>query len=264
MNYQTILYRVEDYVAIITLNRPERLNSLSSQLLGELHDALKRSEADSQVRCIVVTGAGRGFCAGADLQELEETYKAGKAPSLGENLRKLFNPVIRSLREIEKPIIGLINGPAAGAGLGIALACDVRIASEKATFVEAFAKVGLVPDSGTSFFLPRMIGLAKTHELMFTGDGIDAKEAESLGVVNSVVPAEELEKVGLEFARKLARGPTKSFGLAKRLLNRSLTSTLSEALEHEAYDQEITGKTSDHIEGVKAFLEKRSPVFRGK
>ena len=263
MSYQTLQVSISDGVAKIVLNRPEVLNALNNQLLDELNRALSDLGSDDKVRCLVITGAGRAFCAGADLGELKNLYMKGSAPLLGDSLRRRFNPIIERIRRMEKPVIGMINGSAAGAGLGLAMACDIRIASEKASFVEAFAKVGLVPDSGTSYFMPRLIGISKTMELAFTGEAIDASEANKLGLVNKVVPHEELERVVAEYSAKLARGATRGMGLSKRAIHHALDSTIHEALEFEASLQEMAGRTSDHKEGVVAFFEKRSPRFTG-
>ncbi len=263
MSYKTVQVSIAEGVAKVVLNRPDVLNALNGQLLDELNTALKDLETDPQVRCVVVTGSGRAFCAGADLGELRSQYLQGTAPDLGDSLRRRFNPIVERIRRMEKPVIALVNGAAAGAGLGIAMACDIKIASDKATFVEAFAKVGLVPDSGTSFFLPRLLGVSKAMELAFTGQGIDASTAEKLGLVNKVVEHDELEKAGLEMASKLAAGPTRGFGLSKKAINRALESGFQEALQYEAYLQEIAGRTRDHREGVVAFFEKRKPTFNG-
>jgi 2-(1,2-epoxy-1,2-dihydrophenyl)acetyl-CoA isomerase len=219
-------------------------------------------ERDVSIRCIVLTGAGRAFCAGADLQSLKKRG-VGSEISLMEDLKEGFNPVVAKIRSIEKPVIAMINGVAAGAGMGIALACDIKIMADSARFVEAFAKVGLIPDSGATFFLPRLFGISKAFELAFTGEGIDAKEAERLGAVNKVVPLNELEKETRTMAEKLAKGP-KGMGLAKRAINQALYSDVETVLEYEAYLQEIAGSTEDYAEGLNAFGEKRPPEFQGR
>lgn len=262
--FTSISYEKIGKVAKIKLNRPESLNALSLTMLRELAEALSIAENDGEVRCVVITGEGRGFCSGADLQELKEYYEKGQPPNLGENLRKMFNPIILKIRNMEKPVIALINGPAAGAGLGIALACDIRIASEDARLITAFAKVGLVMDSGTNFFLVNTVGLAKALELAFTGEGFSAEEAKELGLVNMVVRREELDSIGMDYAHKLSEGPTKAFGYSKRLLNRAVNLSLDDTLKLEAETQELAGKTKDHLEGVKAFVEKRKPMFVGE
>jgi 2-(1,2-epoxy-1,2-dihydrophenyl)acetyl-CoA isomerase len=262
--YDTIIYEKQEGVAIIRMNRPEKLNALSQQMLEELATALSSAESDPEVRCVVITGVGRAFSAGADLSELQARYEKQEPVNLGQHLRRYFNPLILRIRRMEKPVIALVNGVAAGAGLGLALACDLRIASEDARFVEAFTKVGLIPDSGCTYFLPRLLGLDKAMELVLTGDGIDAAEAHRLGLVSRVLPRQEFEAQGLQFAKQVARGPTRSIGYAKRAINRALTSSLEDALEYEAYMQELAGRTSDHLEGVRAFTEKRQPQFTGR
>src|SRR5487761_1566583 len=252
---EKVLLKKQQGVAWITLNRPEVLNACDVEVLQRLQDALKEVSSDQSVRCVVLTGAGRAFCAGADLQSLKSRGSGAKL-SLAEDLREGFNPVVMRIRTMDKPVIAMVNGVAAGAGMGLAFACDMRIMSDNARFVEAFAKVGLVPDSGATFFMPRLLGLSKALELAFTGEGIDAVEAEKLGAANRVVKPEELENCTKELAEKLARGP-RGIGLAKRAINRALSLDIEGALEYEARIQEIAGSTEDYKEGVKAFLEKR-------
>ncbi len=263
IKYSTILYTREGSVATLTLNRPDRLNTFTPEMNREIADAFKLAEKDSDVRCIILTGAGKAFCAGEDLTNLKAIYESGQSLSLGEELKVRHNPMILRVHSIEKPVIAAVNGAVAGAGLSLALACDLRIASEKASFHEAFVRVGLAPDSGFSYFLPRLIGMAKTKEFAYFGEGIDAKEAEHLGIVNRVVPSEELMKVAREWASKLAQGATRAIGLTKRAFNRSFVTDLPEALDYEAYIQEMASRTQDHKEGVKAFYEKRQPSFKG-
>jgi 2-(1,2-epoxy-1,2-dihydrophenyl)acetyl-CoA isomerase len=258
---ETILYSVIDNTAIITFNRPEVRNAFNDQMAAELQAALKNAERDEAVRCIVVTGAGQGFCAGQDLAAIRDR---GAEVSFRDHLIKTYNPIVSKLRSIEKPVIAAINGAAAGAGWGLALACDIRYASDTAKFRLAFIGIGLAPDSGTSYFLPRMVGLGKALELAYTNDLVDANAALSLGLVNKVLPADQLMPTTLELARKLAQGPTRGIGLTKRAMNHALTTDLTEALDYEAHTQEIAGRSADHHEGVQAFLEKRSPKFTGK
>jgi len=225
----------------------------------ELIDAFKQAEEDDSVRCIILRGAGeKAFCSGQDLKE-----QKGANRSLKESLEKSYNPIIRKMRTIEKPIIGMINGVAAGAGLSIALACDMRIMSDTATLIEVFIRIGLVPDSGSHWFLPRLVGMAKAFEYAATGRDIDAAEAERVGLVNRVVPAAELQKTVTDVAERLASAPTRSIGLIKRALNKSLASDLDALLDYEAIIQEIASSTDDYREGVKAFLEKRKAKFKG-
>ena len=227
-----------------------------------LQAAFKEAEADPDTRCVVLTGSGRAFCAGADLRALKARGSNDKF-SLKEDLVEGFNPIVSRIRHMDKPVIAMINGAAAGAGMGLAFACDLRVMSEKARFVEAFAKVGLVPDSGATFFMPRLLGITKAMELAFTGEGFDAKEAERLGIVNKIVPPEQLESETKILAEKLAKGP-KGAGLSKRAINKALFLDIDQSLDYEAYLQEIAGNTFDHKEGLNAFNENRPPQFQGK
>jgi 2-(1,2-epoxy-1,2-dihydrophenyl)acetyl-CoA isomerase len=258
----TVIVKKENGVAWITINRPEVLNACDIDTLKKLQAALKNAERDAFVRCVVLTGAGRAFCAGADLQSLKKRG-IGADISLMEDLREGFNPIVSKMRSMDKPVIAMINGAAAGAGMGLALAADLKIMADNAKFVEAFAKIGLVPDSGATFFMPRLLGISKAMELAFTGDGIDAKDAERLGAVNKVVPLSQLENETRLLAEKLAKGP-RGIGLAKRAINKALYVDLDTALDYEAYMQEIAGSTEDYKEGLKAFGEKRPPQFQGK
>jgi 2-(1,2-epoxy-1,2-dihydrophenyl)acetyl-CoA isomerase len=228
----------------------------------EVNDALKEAERDSSVRCLIIRGAGdKAFCSGQDLKEHSgnETRR-----SLKESLEKSYNPMIRRMRAMEKPIVGMINGVAAGAGLSIALACDYRIMAEHAKLIEVFIRIGLVPDSGSLWFLPRLVGMAKAFEFAALGDDIGATEAQRVGLVNKVVPSPELEQSTREIAERLANAPTKAIGLIKRTLNKALSSNLDTMLEYEAMIQEIASLTEDHQEGVHSFLEKRLARFKGK
>jgi len=261
MPYETLLTDIADDVFTLTFNRPEVLNAFNDQMAEEVQDALKKAERDEGVRCLVLTGAGQGFCAGQDLGALQGR---GASVSFREHLQRTYNPVISKLRSIEKPVIGQINGAAAGAGLGIALACDLRYAAAGAKFRMAFSGIGLAPDSGTSFFLPRLVGYARAYELAIINQPATAEEALGLGLVNKVFPAEELPAAVRELAVRLAQRPTKAFGLTKRAMNKAYQLTLDEALDYEAHLQEIAGRTADHKEGVAAFLEKRAPKFEGK
>ena len=254
----------KDGVATITLNRPDKLNAFNDELTFALQDALKECEKDDAVRAIIITGAGRGFCSGQDLASRAVADATENQISLGQSIRVRYNPIITKLRRMEKPIIAAVNGVAAGAGASLSFACDIRIASETATFIQAFSKIGLVPDSGSTFFLPRLIGATKALELMFTGDKIDAAEAHRLGLVNKVVPADALMKETEALAMRLANGPTKAYGLTKRAVNKAVFADLEELLEYEACVQEIAGRSHDFAEGVKAFSEKRQAAFTGR
>jgi 2-(1,2-epoxy-1,2-dihydrophenyl)acetyl-CoA isomerase len=258
-NYETILYSISDGISRITLNRPKVLNAFDEKMLVELHEALKWAEQDPEVRCIVLTGSGRGFCSGQDLKGEGEAERR----SLRESLLKRYNPIIRRMRKMDKPILGMINGVAAGAGCSLALACDMRIASDQASFIEVFIRIGLVPDSGSHWFLTRLVGLGKAFELATLGDKIEATEAERIGLVNKVVPHGDLERITSEYARRLSTAPTKAIGLIKRGLNKAAASDLETVLEYESYLQEIASGTEDHEEGLRAFLEKRPPNFKG-
>lgn len=262
MNFETLLYSVTDGVCTITLNRPEVFNAVNEQMKRELNEAMKSAEKDPQIRCVVVRGAGeKAFCSGQDLKE--HSGKENRR-SLKESLETRYNPLIRKMRTMEKPVVGMINGVAAGAGLSIALACDMRIMADSARLIEVFIRIGLVPDSGSHWFLPRLVGMAKAFEYSALGQDIGAVEAERVGLVNKVVPAGELESTTMELARQLAKAPTRAIGLIKRTLNKSLTSDLDSLLDYEAVIQEIASQTEDHKEGVKAFLEKRPAQFKGR
>jgi len=262
--YSTLLFEKSDGVVTITLNRPDKSNAFDDTQISEMLDALKTIERDAEARAVIITGAGKNFCAGQDLSSMLEPRGSASDVSFAAHLRKSYNLLIPRIRNLEKPVIAAINGAVAGAGLGLACACDLRYASEAARFRMAFIGIALAPDSGTSFFLPRLIGLGRATELAFTNDLIDAQTALSYGLVNRVFKAEELLPQTREIAKKLAQMPTKSIGLTKRAINHALTSDLDAALENEALLQEIAGHSEDHREGVSAFVEKRQPVFRGK
>ncbi|HEX7065027.1 MAG TPA: enoyl-CoA hydratase-related protein [Bacillales bacterium] len=255
---ETIQYEVEGGIARITLNRPDKLNAFNGQMHKELADALKQAGKDSEVRVVVLTGEGRAFCSGQDLADV------GEDVDFAEVLRKGYNPIIETLTGMEKPVVAAVNGTAAGAGVSLALACDFRLAHEKASFVEAFINIGLVPDSGNLYFLPRLIGHAKALELAVLGEKVKAAKAEELGLVTKVVPADDWETEVQAFAERLASMPTKAIGLIKRYMQKSWENDLGEVLENEAYAQKIAGSTEDFKEGVQAFLEKRKPKFQGK
>src|SRR2546425_10702177 len=263
MGYETILVEKKDQITRITLNRPVALNSFNDKMGEEFYGALKDAEKDEGTRCLVITGAGRAFSAGEDVSGLKERYSGDSHPSLGDHLRKKYHPMILRIRHMEKPVIARINGIAAGSGASIALACDIRIASEGAGLKQAFIGIGLVPDSGSSYFLTKLVGPGRALDLIMTGRTLPAREAEQLGLINKVVPASNLDKTVDEMASQLASGPTKALGLSKRIVNRVSSLELPEALEYEAQHQDIAGRTSDHLEAVKAFLEKRKPKFSG-
>lgn len=260
MSYATILYDKRDGVATITLNRPDALNAFTPEMNKELLDALKDSDRDKEIRCLVLTGAGdRAFCAGQDLKGRTPEKKG----SLGESLRLRYNPIILAMRRTEKPVVCAVNGVAAGAGCNLTLACDLRIASENARFIEAFVRVGLGPDCGGSYFMPRLIGLSKAMEMFLLGEPLSAEQALHYGLVAKVVPVDALAQETRSIAQRLACGP-RSVGLIKRAMNRSMYAELEGQLEYEAYLQEIAGRTRDYDEGVLAFMGKRTPVFKGE
>lgn len=259
-DFQTLLYSLTDGVLTVTMNRPDVYNAFNEQMKKEMNDAFKEAEKDSAVRCIVVRGAGdKAFCSGQDLKE-----HAGAKRSLKESLEKSYNPLIRKMRTIEKPVIGMINGVAAGAGCSLALACDMRTMSSSAKLIEVFIRIALVPDSGSHWFLPRLVGTARAFEYAATGRDITAEEAARVGLVNRVAPPEELEKVTMDLAVSFAAAPTRSIGLIKRTLNKAVSSDLDTLLDYEAYVQQIASETGDHKEGLTAFLEKRKPLFTGQ
>ncbi len=263
-NIETIQIENDGSVRIITLNRPDVLNAFNTAMLEALNKAARDAERDKSVRCVVITGAGRGFSAGQDLADVSERYKSDRPIELGAHLRKLYNPLIAKLRTMEKPIVAAVNGVAAGAGCSLALACDIRLAAQSASFIQAFVNVGVVPDSGSTFFLPRLIGPARAMEMAFTGRKIKADEAVQIGLVNRVVPDAELAAEAAKLARHLAGLPPRAIGLTKRAINAAWNADLDQQLDYEAMLQTTAGQTRDHREGVAAFLEKRTPEFTGE
>ena len=264
MTYQCLLYDVQDRVATLTLNRPERLNALGGTLREDLYDAVAKSAADPNVGVLVITGAGRGFCSGGDVKSMSEREQAAAPPPTSERWAPIRDRVILAMRDCPKPVIAAVNGAAAGAGMNLALACDMRIASTAAKFTQAFVKRGLAPDWGGTWFLPRIVGTAKACELIFTGDAIDAAEALRLGIVNSVVAPEDLMATAVQLARRIAAGPAVAIQLAKRAIYHGQDADLRAGLEFETFAQGICRETEDSKEGVRAFVEKRAPVFRGR
>jgi 2-(1,2-epoxy-1,2-dihydrophenyl)acetyl-CoA isomerase len=262
--YESLTYETAGGVATLTLNRPDALNALNREITQELHKALAEAAGDPAVRCLLITGAGRGFSSGADLTQLEDSYRKNEPVALGDMLRDGYNQIIVPIMRMEKPVVAAVNGIAAGAGASLALACDFRVASDKARFFQAFIKVGLVQDSGASYFLPRLVGFAKALELAMLGDIIDANEALRIGLVTKVVPHDTLMDEARAFAEKLANGPTRALGLSKRAMAFGADHGLEQTMDFEADLQAQMALTADHMEGVKAFLDKREAKFEGR
>ncbi|MBT4530521.1 MAG: 2-(1,2-epoxy-1,2-dihydrophenyl)acetyl-CoA isomerase [Phycisphaerae bacterium] len=259
--FETINVTIEEGICTISLNRSEVLNAFNDTLTTELTKALKDAARNQEVRVVVLTGSGRAFSSGQDLGELKEKYVPGHVPNLGEDLKKRYDPIVKTIHTMEKPTIASVNGVAAGAGCSLALACDLRIASEHASFIEVFVNVGLIPDSGSTWTLPRLIGFGRAMELCLTGRPVKAEEALSIGLVNQVVSSDELEEATHKLAQRLSSMPGKALSLTKRLLSQSFENDFKEQLAQEAFAQETAGKTHDHFEGVLAFIEKRKPNF---
>lgn len=255
-----ILYEKVNGVGKITLNRPKAFNSFNREMAFEVQNALDDCEQDATIRAIYLTGSGKAFCAGQDLKEVTD-------PELNPGFKKIleehYNPIIMRLRHIEKPIVAAVNGVAAGAGANIALACDIVVAHEKVSFIQAFSAIGLVPDSGGTFFLPRLVGFQKALALAMLGDKVEAEEAEKMGMIYKVFPMETFENDAFAIAEKLAQMPTHGLALTKRLFNQSMTNDLKTQLDLEGKLQIEAAQTEDYSEGVTAFLEKRKPIFKG-
>ena len=257
--YDNIKFEIKDSVAIITLNREKVLNSFNFEMADDVIDALNKCK-DPSVRAVIFTGSGRGFCAG---QDLEEATREG-GPSIEEIVDHTYNPIVTLIRALEKPVIGSVNGIAAGAGANLALICDITFASESSTFIQSFSNIGLVPDSGGTFTLPRLIGMQRATAMMFLGNKVSAQEAKNIGMIYEVVADEELETSVFKFASKLASRPTVGLALTKKALNATFTNSLEEQLNLEKDLQAIAAQTYDHKESLKAFFEKRKPVYQGK
>jgi enoyl-CoA hydratase/carnithine racemase len=264
MTYKCLLYDVKDGIATLALNRPDRLNALGDTLREDLHHAVGKVAADEDVRVVVITGVGKGFCAGGDVKAMHEGKQAGAARPVLEKIAPLRDQVLLALRDAPKPVIAAVNGPAAGAGMNLALACDIRLASTTARFGQTFVRRGLHPDWGGTYFLPRIVGLAKAAELIFTGEIIDAAEALRLGLVSAVYPPEDLMPAAYVLARKVADGPPLAIRLARRALYHNQEVDLRQALEFETFAQNVCYESDDAREGIRAFVEKRDPVFRGR
>jgi 2-(1,2-epoxy-1,2-dihydrophenyl)acetyl-CoA isomerase len=259
MEFKTLLYEKTGKRLQITLNRPDVFNAFDDTMSYELQDALKAAKRDKDVRLIILTGAGKAFCSGQDLKAISKAEKR----SLSDSLYKRYNPIIRAMRNMPKPIIARLNGVAAGAGCSLALASDIIVASEKSSLIEVFVNVGLVLDSGSSYFLPRLVGSARAFELSTMGSKVSAAQALEWGMVNSVVAPDKLDEEVERFASWYENAPTKAIGLMKNMLNKSFNSDLEDMLQYEAWCQEIAGNSEDYKEGVQAFNEKRKPNFTG-
>jgi 2-(1,2-epoxy-1,2-dihydrophenyl)acetyl-CoA isomerase len=264
MTDNVLLIENDGFVRTLRLNRPDVLNAFNNDLLAALGKAVREAEKDKAVRCVIITGAGRGFSAGQDLADVADRYKGDAPIELGSHLRDRYNPIINKIRTMEKPVIAAVNGVAAGAGCSLALACDIRLAAESASFIEAFVNVGLVPDSGSTFFLPRLIGISRALEMAITGRKVKADEAMQIGLVNRVVPDAALGAETQKLAQHLAVLPPRAIGLTKRAMNRAWSAELDDQIDYEAMLQTTAGQSRDHREGVAAFLEKRKPNFTGE
>jgi 2-(1,2-epoxy-1,2-dihydrophenyl)acetyl-CoA isomerase len=253
-----ILSDLQEGVLTLTLNRPEKANAFNLEMVGALQQAFERAASEEQVRCVVLTGTGKNFGAGHDAEEM---LKDGAETSYRAHLLRTYNPLILQIRRLEVPVIAAVNGPCAGASLGVALACDIRIAADTARFVVGFSGIGLVPDSGVSLLLPAIIGLGRATEFSLTNAPISAEQALAWGLVNRVVPFDNLAAEARNLARQFASGPLGAYGLTKRAFNRAVLPNLEQALDYEAHLQDIAGKSDEHRQGVAAFLEKHPPEF---
>ena len=261
MTYQFILFEVDQGVARITLNRPDVLNSIHTAMSGEMQEALAVVAREREIRAVLLTGMGRGFCAG---QDLDEVRPGAAVNDFAAHARKAYTPIVLALRALEKPVICAVNGVAAGAGANLALACDLVLAAEEASFVQVFAKIGLVPDTGGSFFLPRLVGMARATALAMLAEKITAAQAVDIGLIYRACPAAALDEEATKLAVYLATQPTLGLGFTKRLLNAAWVNDLETQLELEAECQGAAGRSADYAEGVAAFLAKRKPVFTGR
>ena len=260
MSYESIILERKDGIGTLTLNRPEKLNAINRKMTEELNSAMLEIAKDTGVRALVVTGAGRGFCSGADVGDMAQAA----APIENRYWTQMMHKTILGLTDLEKPVIAKVNGVAVGIGCSLALSADIVIASENAKFSLIFSRLGLIPDGGSLFHLPRLVGPAKAKELIFTAKMVDAKEAERIGLISKAVPADELDNEVNMLAKQLAEGATAAFGITKKIINKGLSMDLSSVLECEAFGQTIAGTTQDAQEGVIAFLEKRKAEFKGR
>ena len=259
MNYEHVIFERKEGVATLTLNRPEKLNALDRKMIEELGIAVIEMRNDKDVRALVITGAGRGFCSGADVSDMAQA-----AGTEARYWTQMANRIILGLADLEKPVVAKVNGVAVGIGCSLALSADIIIASENAQFGLIFSRIGLIPDGGSLFHLPRLVGPARAKELIFTAKMVDAKEAETICLINKAVPADKLNNEVDTLAKQLAEGPTMALGMAKKIMNKGLNMDLSSVLEYEAFGQTMAGMTEDAREGITAFLEKRKPEFKGR
>ena len=263
MTYETVTYSLENGVATIGLNRPDKLNPFNRQMVKDTTNALKAANRDPEARCVLLTGNGRGFSSGQDLMEAAQGFASGKSKA-GDSLRKSYHPLIDQIFNSSQPIVCAINGIAAGIGMSISLTTDIRIASDQAAFTLGFSKIGLVPDGGANWILPRMIGYSRAYQIALTSEKISAAQALEWGIVNQVVPHDQLMEVAQATATKIASGPTLAFALTKKAMLRGLSQTLEENLDYEAHLQNVAGASEDSREGVMAFIEKRPATYKGK
>lgn len=256
----SVLFEVKEHIAFVTLNRPDKLNAFNREMALRLQDVLTECTQANNIRCVYLTGAGRAFSAGQDLEEVT----GPDAPNVTTILVEHYNPIIRSIRRLDKPVVAAVNGVAAGAGANIALCCDLVVATKSASFIQSFSKIGLIPDSGGTFFLPRLIGLQKALALCMLGEKVPAEEADTMGMIYKAFPDETFSGEALRIAQTLAQLPTRALYFTKKAMNQSFISSFEEQLHDEEILQQRAAQTKDFKEGVQAFLEKRKPLFRGE
>ena len=261
--YKNIEFSIENGLAKLVWNRPDKLNSFNTEMHGEVKDALKQVKKSGEARCLLITGNGRGFCAGQDLSD-RAVSSSDEAPDLSQSIEKNYNPLIRTLTTLEMPVICAVNGVAAGAGANIAFACDIVLAAKSASFIQSFNRLGLVPDSGGTWILPRLVGHARAMALCLLGDKISAEQAQQWGMIWKVLEDDELQSEAEKLGYQLAKAPTRGLALVKRAVHAAASNTLDEQLDLERDLQGVAGRTEDYREGVNAFMEKREPNYKGK